>query len=113
MTAAACGCATHPVAETRPMQTCVKGAVPAGVSSEAFSLALKQAQQFANETYGADCHVCAEVIDSADTYRLHITSPIDTLINTSAGLDLRKADGRVIKRSVWHSCHARLVRKAD
>jgi hypothetical protein len=108
-TVAVSGCATHPTAEPRQMETCVKGAVPADVSAESFSAALKEAQRYSDEKYGPDCFVCAEVFDQPDEYMLHITSPVeDMLINTSAAVTVRKVDGAVTERSIWHSCHARV-----
>jgi hypothetical protein len=93
------------------METCIEGAAPAGVSADSFSAALREAQRYSDEKYGSDCVVCAEVFDRPEEYMLHITSPIeDTLINTSAAVTVRKADGVVIKRSIWHSCHARIKR---
>ena len=95
------------------MKTCIEGAVPEAVDAVAFSTALRQAQWYSDKVYGDDCFVCAEVIDESETYFLHITSPIgETPINTSAGISVRKSDGKVIERSVWHSCHARIKRAA-
>jgi hypothetical protein len=100
------GCATT---EPRQMQTCVEGAAPAGVSARSFSAALRKAQRYSDEKYGADCFVCAEVFDRPREYMLHITSPFeDMLINTSAAITVRKADGVVTERGIWHSCHARI-----
>jgi len=104
-------CASHSGAEPREMKTCVEGAMPAAIDAVAFSAALRQAQQYSDKVYGEDCFVCAEVIDEPATYFLHITSPIDdTFMNTSAGITVRKSDGKVIERSVWHSCYARIRR---
>jgi hypothetical protein len=107
-------CATQPEIPAHQMQTCVEGAIPAGIELAAFSEALQKAQSYSDKVYGEDCFVCAEVFDDADTYMLHITSPIeDMLINTSAAITVRKSDGAVTDRSIWHSCHARLSPAAD
>jgi hypothetical protein len=103
------GCATHPASDSRQMETCVKGAAPANVSAESFSAALRQAQRYSDKKYGSDCFVCAEVFDRPDEYMLHITSPFeDMLINTSAAITVRKKDGAITQRAIWHSCHARI-----
>ena len=107
------GCATHPTPTSRQMQTCVDGATPADVTAESFAAALREAQRYSDEKYGSDCFVCAELLDDSDEYMLHITSPIeDTLINTSAAITVRKRDGAVTERAIWHSCHAR-IKKAS
>jgi hypothetical protein len=107
-------CASQPKVAARQMQTCVEGAMPAGIEQPAFSAALQKAQRYSDKVYGEDCFVCAEVFDDVDEYMLHITSPIeDMLINTSAAITVRKSDGAVINRSIWHSCHARLRPEAD
>ncbi len=99
-------CAATPPTTPREIKTCVDGATPADVGALAFSDALRLAQAYSDEVYGADCVVCAEVIDRPDEYMLHITSPgEDMLINTSAAITIRKVDGKVLNRSVWHSCH--------
>jgi hypothetical protein len=91
------------------MQTCVVGVTPANVTAESFAAALREAQRYSDEKYGSDCFVCAELLDDSDEYMLHITSPIeDTLINTSAAITVRKRDGAVTERAIWHSCHARI-----
>lgn len=96
------------------METCIEGAIPADVSAESFSIALKQAQRYSDEKYGSDCFVCAEVFDRPDEYMLHITSPIeDMLINTSAAITVRKTDGAIAQRAIWHSCHARIKKAAQ
>jgi tRNA U54 and U55 pseudouridine synthase Pus10 len=93
------------------METCVEGAAPAGVAAESFSAALREAQRYSDEKYGSNCYVCAEVFDRPAEYMLHITSPIeDMLINTWAAITVRKADGAVTERGIWHSCHARIKR---
>jgi hypothetical protein len=108
------GCATHPATFSRQMETCVEGAVPANVSAESFSVALRQAQRYSDEKYGSDCFVCAEVFDRPEEYMLHITSPIeDALINTSAAITVRKKDGAITQRAIWHSCHARIKKAAQ
>jgi hypothetical protein len=109
-------CATRPAAPpkatalpSKAMKTCVEGAAPARVGLESFSVALQNAQRHSDKVYGEDCFVCAEVYDDTDTYFLHITSPIeDMLINTSAGITVRKSDGKVMDQNIWHSCHARV-----
>jgi hypothetical protein len=107
------GCAASPLAEVRLMKTCVDGAAPTGVSAESFSAALMAAQKYSDEKYGSDCVVCAEVLDRPEEYMLHITSPIeDALINTSAAITVRKSDGVVTSRAIWHSCHARIRKSA-
>jgi hypothetical protein len=103
------GCASGSLTEPRRMETCVEGAAPTGVTVEAFAAALMEAQRYSDKKYGSDCFVCAEVFDRPDEYMLHITSPIeDMLINTSAAVTVRKADGAVTERGIWHSCHARI-----
>jgi hypothetical protein len=106
-------CASQFGAQPREMKTCVEGAAPVGVETRAFSAALRQAQRYSERVYGADCFVCAEVFDEPGTYMLHITSPIaDMLINTSAAITVRKSDGAVVDRAIWHSCHARIRKTA-
>ena len=103
------GCAARPAANSRQMQTCIEGAIPTNVSAESLAAALTQAQRYSDEIYGSDCFVCAEVFDDPDEYMLHITSPIeDMFINTSAAITVRKRDGAITERNVWHSCHARI-----
>src|SRR5690349_8054109 len=107
-------CAAEPKFAARQMKTCVEGAMPAGIEFAAFSSALQKAQHYSDKVYGKDCFVCAEVFDDTDTYMLHVTSPIeDMLINTSAAITVRKYDGAVTDRAIWHSCHARLTPAAD
>jgi hypothetical protein len=107
--AALSACAAHPAAAPRQMQTCVEGAAPAEVSAEAFAAGLREAQRYSDEKYGSDCFVCAEVFDRPEEYMLHITSPVDDmLINTSAAVTVRKSDGAITARGIWHSCHARI-----
>lgn len=102
-------CASQPKVAARQMETCLEGAMPAGVEPSALSAALQKAQRYSDKVYGEDCFVCAEVFDDVDSYMLHITSPVeDMLINTSAAITVRKSDGAVINRSIWHSCHARI-----
>src|SRR5688572_18936081 len=108
------GCATHTAPSSGQMATCVEGAAPANVTPESFAASLIEAQRFSDEKYGADCFVCAEVFDELDKYMLHITSPIeDMLVNTSAAITVRKRDGEVIERAIWHSCHARIKKAAS
>jgi len=95
------------------MATCVEGAAPANVTPESFASSLREAQRYSDEKYGSDCFVCAEVFDQPEEYMLHITSPIeDMLINTSAAIAVRKSDGAVTERAIWHSCHARTKKAA-
>jgi hypothetical protein len=108
------GCATHRGPDPLPMETCATGAKPAGVDAAALSAALVEAQRYSNKVYGPDCFVCAEVFDDTKDYMLHITSPLeDMLINTSAAITVRKSDGAVIDRGIWHSCHARVTAKSS
>tara|TARA_R100001039_G_C1840804_1_gene101925 strand:- start:918 stop:1358 length:441 start_codon:yes stop_codon:yes gene_type:complete len=68
--------------------------------------ALKKAQTWSNIIYGKDCVVCAELLPdpSKSRFELHITSPGDLLFNTSATMEFRKSDGKVIDKSIYHSC---------
>jgi hypothetical protein len=96
------------------MATCVEGAAPVNVTPESFAASLREAQRYSDEKYGSDCFVCAELFDDPDEYMLHITSPIeDMLINTSAAITVRKRDGAVTERAIWHSCHARIRKSAQ
>jgi hypothetical protein len=110
-TVAVSGCVTT---EPLQMQTCVDGAAPVGVSTKSFSAAPRKAQRYSDEKYGADCFVCAQVFDRPHEYMLHITSPFDDLlINTSAAITVRKADGVITERGIWHSCHARIRKTTE
>jgi tRNA U54 and U55 pseudouridine synthase Pus10 len=107
-------CTTKSALAFPEMQTCLENAAPTDVRASAFSLALRQAQQFSEHVYGADCFVCAQVFDNGDTYMLHITSPIeDMYINTSAAITVRKSDGHLSAQRVWHGCHARITKKVN
>src|SRR5262249_42462161 len=84
------------------------------IAPNVLSKARAEAQAFSNKIYGADCFVCAEIYGSdPDTFRLHITSPVDAIINTSAGVTVRKSDGKIVERQQWHSCHARIIHRAN
>ena len=79
------------------------------IDSAQLQSALVRAQAYSNEFYGKDCFVCAELLSYEDgNIRLHITSPLpDMLINTSAVITVRAADGKVLSKGAYHSCHAR------
>lgn len=104
------GCATRVLQASRQMETCLAAAAPVGVTAESFAAALREAQRHSDEAYGSDCLVCAELIDRADEYILHVTSPIEGMLaNTSAAITVSKIDGVVTSRHVWHSCAARIT----
>jgi hypothetical protein len=72
-------------------------------------MALVRAQSYSNDFCGEDCFVCAELLRYEEgNIELHITSPVqDMLINTSAVITVRAADGKVLDKGAYHSCHAR------
>ena len=90
------------------MELCNPDSVPPDIKPALLTAALVAAQAYSNEAYGSDCFVCAQVLgDEAGEFTLHITSPLDLLLNTSATITVRKSDAAVIERAKYHSCHAR------
>lgn len=102
-------CVATPPAST-PMELCAETDETRSIDPGQLDVALVRAQAYSNEFYGEDCFVCAEVLGTENgNIALHITSPIpDMLINTSAVITVRAADGKVLKKSAYHSCHARI-----
>ncbi len=75
--------------------------------------ALVEAQRYSDEFYGPDCYVCAELLPAEPrNLSLHITSPFDLLLNTSAVITVRRSDGKVLRKGAYHSCHARTTSRA-
>jgi hypothetical protein len=102
------GCAVTRPSKLHPMDLCDSGSAPNDIEPKLLAAALVKAQTYSNEAYGPDCLVCAAIFaDEPTEFILHITSPIETLINTSATITVRKSDGAVVGRAKYHSCHAR------
>ena len=112
------GCVGTPprkAADPAAMPMCYENEHTAAVEPSLLLRARVEAQRYSNEIYGADCVVCAEVLDPKDEDGLlwvHITSPYVDLINTSAAIWMRP-DGKVVRKGQWHSCHARLRKSAS
>ena len=82
-------------------------ALPEPTSSRNYWPRLSGDQAYSNEAYGPDWFVCAAIFaDEPSKLTLHITSPIDTLINTSATISVRRSDGAVIRHAKYDSCRA-------
>jgi hypothetical protein len=76
------------------------------IDGSVLDIALKEAAIFAKKAYGTRCVTCAQVYGlDGDTFSLHITSPGDLLINTSATMTFRKATAVVLDSAIGHSCH--------
>ena len=76
------------------------------IEGSVLSIALKEATIFAKEAYGKRCVTCAQVYGvDGDTFSLHITSPGDLLINTSATMMFHKETAAVLESVIGHSCH--------
>ena len=75
--------------------------------------ALNRVSEYAIETYGDDCLVCAEVLDvnTADI-EFHITSPgnENAPFNTSATVVVEITSGKVLDKALYHSCKVRVVK---
>ena len=91
------------------MKLCAVTEATEAIDPEQLRIALTRAQAYSNDFYGEDCFVCAELLSYEDgRIDLHITSPVpDMLINTSAVITVRAADGKVLDKGAYHSCHAR------
>ena len=76
------------------------------VNEETLNKALIKAQSWANKIYGKSCVTCAEIYNvESKSFTLHVTSPGELLINTSATIEFESATAKVIEKSVYHSCH--------
>lgn len=103
-------CATAPVVSVAPMKLCADDERSKAIDPKFLQSALVEAQRYSESVYGTDCFVCAEVfVFDPSKLWLHITSPVpDMFINTSASIWVRRSDGKVVERSLHHSCHARI-----
>jgi hypothetical protein len=92
-----------------PMELCAVTQETEAIDPAQLRMALIRAQAYSNEFYGEDCFVCAELLSYEEgNIELHITSPVpDMLLNTSAVITVRAADGKVLSKGAYHSCHAR------
>lgn len=98
-----CTTASH----KEPMSLC-GNQNPQNISEQVLRSALIKAQHWSNVTYGKSCVTCAEIYSvDAESFTLHITSPGDLLINTSATIELEKNTAKIINKSIYHSCHIR------
>ena len=78
------------------------------INEQVLSSALIKAQNWANTTYGKSCVTCAEIYSvEEESFTLHITSPGELLINTSATIEFENKTAKVLNKSVYHSCHVR------
>lgn len=104
------GCAAMPPAPM-PMELCKVTEETAALDPGQMRMALIRAQEYSNDFYGEDCFVCAELMSHQDgEIKLHITSPLpDMLINTSAAITVRAADGKVLDKGAYHSCRAKIT----
>jgi hypothetical protein len=101
-------CATAPAAVG--MRLCY-GTESSSINEEVLKIALIKAEEFALERYGKDCVTCAELYAVGDdTFRVHITSPGDLLINTSATMEFDASTATVINSGVSHSCYVKYKR---
>ena len=74
---------------------------------------LSKVSEYAIETYGNDCLVCAEILDvNNDSIEFHITSPDNenALINTSATVVIEISGGNVLDKTLYHSCKVSVVK---
>ena len=79
-----------------------------GINEQVLNSALIKANNWANSTYGKSCVTCAEIYSvEKESFTLHITSPGDLLINTSATIEFENKTAKVLNKSVYHSCHVR------
>jgi hypothetical protein len=92
-----------------PMELCAVTEKTEALDPAQLRMALTRAQAYSNDLYGRDCFVCAELLRYEEgSIELHITSPVsDMLLNTSAVISVRAADGKVLSKGAYHSCHAR------
>jgi hypothetical protein len=104
-------CSSQPVT---PMAACYEGAFPETIAPGVLRGALVKATAWSNKTYGDDCLVCAELYhDDGDRFTIHITSPANLLLDTSAEMTFDKRSGDVLGAGIYHSCHLRVVRKEE
>lgn len=76
------------------------------VDKQILEKALIKAQRWTNRVYGKSCVTCAEIYSvESKSFTLHITSPGDLLINTSATMEFDKRTAKIINKSIYHSCH--------
>lgn len=76
------------------------------VDTKILKKALIKAQRWASSVYGKSCVTCAEIYSvESETFTLHITSPGDLLINTSATMEFDNRTAKIINKSIYHSCH--------
>jgi hypothetical protein len=93
----------------KAMALCDLDASLEGISPKLLGHALVEAQRYSNKTYGPDCYVCGQIYSQdAYSFMIHITSPVDLPLNTSAAITVRKSDGAVLSRGKWHSCYVRI-----
>ena len=86
------------------MRLC-NGQVNQSIDGELLSSALRQSYRWSSYKYGDECITCAEIYDvEKKSFTLHITSPGELLFNTSALLEFRKSDAKLLDSGVYHSC---------
>jgi hypothetical protein len=102
----ACATPTTPDA----MRLC-RGQSASAIDDDVLKKALVKAEQFSINKYGKDCVTCAELYAvKRDTFSIHITSPGDLMINTSASMEFDAATAAVISSGVSHSCYVKYKR---
>lgn len=78
------------------------------VSENNLKEALIKTQDWADKIYGESCITCAEIYSvENNSFTLHITSPEDLLINTSATIEFDRMTTAIIEKSIHHSCRMR------
>lgn len=105
----ATGCASLP-STTEPMPLCLRSVVTDAIEASQLRSALVKAQAFSNQRYGEDCYVCAELQRFEEgEIELHIRSPLpDSWVGTSATIRVRAADGKILDKTLYHSCSDRV-----
>lgn len=78
------------------------------INQQVLNSALIKSKRWANTIYGKSCVTCAEIYSvDEENFTLHITSPGDLLINTSATIEFENKTAKVLNKSIYHSCHVR------
>jgi len=93
------------------MSLCNKNDSPS-IKRELLSSALRQAHRWSKLKYGEQCVTCAEIYSvDENRFSLHITSPGELLINTSAVMEFQKSDAKLLDSGIYHSCHVKRIQK--
>lgn len=93
--------------QKQPMSLC-ENQNRQSINEQVLNSALIKTQSWANATYGKSCVTCAEIYSvEKESFTLHITSPGDLLINTSATIEFENETAKVLNKSIYHSCHVR------